>query len=356
MSPRLLSAKGWAGVAAALLVMLIVVPLLNLAVPDGNVLHLPDFYVSLLGKILCYAICALAMDLIWGYTGILSLGHGLFFALGGYVMGMYLMRQIGRDGQYHADMPDFMVFLNWKEFPWHWALSDSFVAQLLLVVVVPGLLAFVFGYFAFRSRIKGVYFSIITQALTFAAMLLFFRNETGFGGNNGFTDFKRILGVPITSHLRVLLCVLSGLVLIGFFVMGRAIVTSKYGRVLQAIRDAESRVMFSGYDPVAYKLSIWTLSAVMCAVAGALYVPQVGIINPGEMSPAASIEMAIWAAVGGRGTLIGPIAGAFFVNGAKSWFTVAFPEFWLYFLGAMFVAVTLFLPNGIIGLLRKAKA
>jgi urea transport system permease protein len=224
---------------------------------------------------------------------------------------------------------------------------------MLLVILVPGLLAFVFGFFAFRSRIKGVYFSIITQALTFAAMLLFFRNETGFGGNNGFTDFKRILGIPITQQLRVFLCVLSGLVLIGFFVMARAIVHSKYGRVLQAIRDAETRVMFTGYDPVAYKLSIWTLSAVMCAVAGALYVPQVGIINPGEMSPAASIEMAIWAAVGGRATLVGPIVGAFFVNGAKSWFTVAFPEFWLYFLGALFIAVTLFLPHGLIGLLRR---
>jgi urea transport system permease protein len=345
--------KGWAGVLVALLLVAVVVPVLNLAVPAGSALHLSDFYVSLLGKILCYAICALAMDLIWGYTGILSLGHGLFFALGGYGMGMYLMRQIGSDGQYRLPMPDFMVFLNWKEFPWHWALSDSFIAQMLLVVLVPGLLAFVFGYFAFRSRIKGVYFSIITQALTFAAMLLFFRNETGFGGNNGFTDFKRILGVPLTQNLRVLLCVISGLTLIGFFLMARAIVHSKYGRVLQAIRDAETRVMFTGYNPVAYKLSIWTLSAVMCAVAGALYVPQVGIINPSEMSPAASIEMAIWAAVGGRATLIGPIVGAFFVNGAKSWFTVAFPEFWLYFLGALFIAVTLFLPNGLIGLVRK---
>ncbi|MDP2008046.1 MAG: urea ABC transporter permease subunit UrtC, partial [Rubrivivax sp.] len=300
--------------------------------------------------------CALAMDLIWGYTGILSLGHGLVFALGGYAMGMYLMRQIGTDGQYKSEMPDFMVFLNWKEFPWHWALSDSFVAQMLFVILVPGLLAFVFGFFAFRSRIKGVYFSIITQALTFAAMLLFFRNETGFGGNNGFTDFKRWLDGPLaTPSMRVLLCVISGLVLIGFFVMARAIVQSKYGRVLQAIRDAETRVMFTGYNPVAYKLSIWTLSAVMCGVAGALYVPQVGIINPGEMSPAASIEIAIWAAVGGRATLIGPIVGAFFVNGAKSWFTVAFPEYWLFFLGALFIAVTLFLPNGLIGLLRRKK-
>ena len=237
-----------------------------------------SFYVSLLGKILCYAICALAMDLIWGYTGILSLGHGLFFALGGYGMGMYLMRQIGTDGQYKSHMPDFMVFLNWKEFPWHWAVSDSFVAQMLLVLLVPALLAFVFGYFAFRSRIKGVYFSIITQALTFAAMLLFFRNETGFGGNNGFTDFKRILGVPLDQSLRVLLCAVTGLVLVGFFVMSRAIVHSKFGRVLQAIRDAETRVMFSGYNPVAYKLTIWTLSAAMCAMAGALYVPQVGCL------------------------------------------------------------------------------
>lgn len=354
MNTRLLSPQGWTAVLAALLAVVIGIPVLNLVVPEGHALHLSDYFVSLTGKILCYAICALAMDLIWGYTGILSLGHGLFFALGGYGMGMYLMRQIGTEGQYKSELPDFMVFLNWKELPWHWAWSDSFVLQMLLVIAVPGLLAFVFGWFAFRSRIKGVYFSIITQALTFAAMLLFFRNETGFGGNNGFTDFKRILGVPVaTGEMRVLLCVLTGLVLIGFFVMARAIVTSRYGRVLQAIRDAESRVMFTGYDPVAYKLSIWTLSAVMCAVAGALYVPQVGIINPSEMTPAASIEIAIWAAVGGRATLIGPIIGAFFVNGAKSWFTVAFPEYWLYFLGALFIAVTLFLPNGMVGLLRK---
>jgi urea transport system permease protein len=351
----LLGPKGWSAVLAAVLVIAVLVPVLNLVVPEGHVLHLSDYAVTLTGKILCYAICALAMDLIWGYTGILSLGHGLFFALGGYGMGMYLMRQIGSDGNYKSELPDFMVFLNWKELPWHWALSDSFIAQMLLIVLVPGALAFVFGWFAFRSRIKGVYFSIITQALTFAAMLLFFRNETGFGGNNGFTDFKRILGVPIaTGQMRVLLFVLSGLVLVGFYLMARAIVNSKYGRVLQAIRDAETRVMFTGYSPLAYKLSIWTLSAVMCAVAGALYVPQVGIINPSEMSPAASIEIAIWTAVGGRATLIGPIVGAFFVNGAKSWFTVAFPEFWLYFLGALFIAVTLFLPQGIVGLFRRA--
>ena len=357
LQPRrglLLGIRGWTGVLAALVTVAVLVPVLNLLVPAGSALHLGDYHVALVGKIMCYAICALAMDLIWGYTGILSLGHGLFFALGGYAMGMYLMRQIGRDGQYHADMPDFMVFLNWKTFPWHWVLSDSFVAQMLLVVLLPGLLAFVFGFFAFRSRIKGVYFSIITQALTYAAMLLFFRNETGFGGNNGFTDFKRILSIPIAQpSTRMVLFVLTGLVLIGFYLLARLIVNSKYGRVLQAIRDAESRVMFTGYDPIAYKLSIWTLSAVMCGVAGALYVPQVGIINPGEMSPAASIEIAIWAAVGGRATLIGPIVGAFFVNGAKSWFTQVFPEFWLYFLGALFIAVTLFLPNGIVGLVSK---
>ena len=350
----LLGARGWLAVFAALAFIVVIVPLLNAVVPDGNPFHIGDYTVSLAGKILCYAICALAMDLIWGYTGILSLGHGLFFALGGYGMGMYLMRQIGRDGQYKSDMPDFMVFLNWKQFPWQWAVSDSFVAQMLLVLIVPAGLAFIFGWFAFRSRIKGVYFSIITQAMTFAAMLLFFRNETGFGGNNGFTDFKRILNIPIaTPSMRLTLFALTGCVLLGFYLMSRWIVNSQYGRVLQAIRDAETRVMFSGYNPLAYKLSIWTLSAAMCAVAGALYVPQVGIINPGEMSPAASIEIAIWAAVGGRATLIGPIIGAFFVNGAKSWFTVAFPEFWLYFLGALFIAVTLFLPNGIVGIFKR---
>ncbi|HEU4460705.1 MAG TPA: urea ABC transporter permease subunit UrtC [Methylibium sp.] len=352
--PRLLSPKAWTGVFAALVAVTILVPLMHLAAPPGSAFHLGDYAVGLVAKIMCYAIAALAMDLIWGYTGILSLGHGVFFALGGYAMGMYLMRQIGRDGNYQSELPDFMVFLDWKELPWHWALSDSFVATLFLVVAVPGLLAFVFGYFAFRSRIKGVYFSIITQAMTFAAMLLFFRNETGFGGNNGFTDFKRILGMPLnTPSMRVTLFVLTGLVLIGFFVFARWLVHTKFGRVLQAVRDAESRVMFCGYEPLHYKLAIWTLSAVMCGIAGALYVPQVGIINPGEMSPAASIEIAIWAAVGGRGTLIGPIVGAFFVNGAKSAFTQFFPEYWLYVLGALFVAVTLFLPNGLVGLLRR---
>jgi urea transport system permease protein len=353
----LLGTRARIALASVIAVLVLVIPTFNLIVPADSAFHLSDYAVSLLGKIMCYAICALAMDLIWGYTGILSLGHGLFFALGGYAMGMYLMRQIGREGVYKSDLPDFMVFLDWKEVPWHWLGSQSFVVQMFLVVAVPGVLAFVFGYFAFRSRIKGVYFSIITQALTYASMLLFFRNETGFGGNNGFTDFKRLLGIPTaTSSMRVTLCVLTGLVLVAFYLMSKAIIASKYGRVLQAIRDAESRVLFTGYNTLWYKLSIWTLSAMMCGVAGALYVPQVGIINPGEMSPAASIEIAIWTAVGGRATLIGPIVGAFFVNGAKSWFTVTFPEYWLYFLGAMFIAVTLFLPQGIVGLARKLSA
>ena len=352
----LLTRGGWSAFIVALIVVCAVAPVLNLWVPAGSLFHLSDYAVALLGKIMCYAICALAMDLIWGYTGILSLGHGLFFALGGYVMGMYLMRQIGRDGNYKSDLPDFMVFLDWKELPWHWALSDSFIATLILIVAVPGVIAFVFGYFAFRSRIKGVYFSIITQAMTYAAMLLFFRNETGFGGNNGFTDFKRILGMPLaTPTMRMTLFVMTGVTLLVFFLLARWLVRSKFGRVLQAVRDAETRVMFSGYSPLPYKLTIWTISAMMCGVAGALYVPQVGIINPGEMSAANSIEIAVWAAVGGRATLIGPIVGAFIVNGAKSWLTVTAPEFWLYFLGALFIAVTLFLPNGVVGLVKKIK-
>ena len=353
---RLLSPGAWAAFFIAVVAVCAIAPLLNLALPPESPLHMSDYLVGLLGKIMCYAICALAMDLIWGFTGILSLGHGLFFALGGYAMGMYLMRQIGRDGNYKSDLPDFMVFLDWKELPWHWALSDSFAATLALVVLAPGLLALVFGFFAFRSRIKGVYFSIITQAMTFAFMLLFFRNETGFGGNNGFTDFKRILGMPLaTPHIRMVLFVLTGLTLLGFYLLARWLMRSRYGRVLQAVRDAESRLMFCGYSPLPYKLSIWVLSAVMCGVAGALYVPQVGIINPSEMSAANSIEIAIWAAVGGRGTLIGPIVGAFLVNGAKSWLTVTAPEIWLYFLGGLFIIVTLYLPHGVVGWVRQLK-
>ena len=351
---RLYGTRGWITLGAFAFVLLAVFPVLSLAVPPGSPFHLSQYWVTLIGKIMCYAIVALAMDLIWGYAGILSLGHGLFFALGGYAMGMYLMRQIGREGQYQSELPDFMVFLDWKELPWHWWNTDQFWWAMVLVVAVPGLLAYVFGYFAFRSRVKGVYFSIITQALTFAAMLLFFRNATGFGGNNGFTDFKRILGFSVTApETRVALFAITAATLIGTLLLGRWVVSSKFGRVLMAVRDAEQRVMFCGYNPVHYKLAIWTLSAMLCGIAGALYVPQVGIINPGEMSPANSIEIAIWVAVGGRGTLAGAIVGAGLVNGAKSFFTQAFPEYWLYVLGTLFILVTLFLPQGVVGMLRK---
>jgi urea transport system permease protein len=302
---------------------------------------------------LCFALCALALDLVWGFTGILSLGHGLFFALGAYAMGMALMVEAAGPG----NLPAFMVFLDWESLPWHWSLSGSILAQLLLVLLVPGLLAGLLGYFAFRSRIKGVYFSIITQALTFAAMLLFFRNETGFGGNNGFNDFKTLAGIPLADpRTRLGLFVLTGCVLISAYLLARWIVASKFGRLLQAVRDAENRVMFTGYDPLRYKLAVWVLSALMCGVAGALYVLQVGIINPSEMSTAASIEMAVWVAVGGRATLIGPIMGAFFVNGTKSVFTVVWPEAWLFVLGGLFIVVTLFMPQGLVGLFRSIKA
>jgi urea transport system permease protein len=345
----------WTGILAATAI-LAMLPVLNLVFPAGSALHVSSFTVALLGKFMCFAIAALALDLVWGYTGILSLGHGLFFALGGYAHGMYLMRAIGRDGVYQSDLPDFMVFLDWKAYPWYWSFTEHFWYCMLLVVLVPGILAFVFGFFAFRSRIKGVYFSIITQALTFAAMLLFFRNNTGFGGNNGFTDFKRILGIPITTdEMRIALFCITGAVLIGTLLLLRWVVTSKFGRVLAAIRDAESRVMFCGYNTAHYKLAVWTLSAVLCGIAGALYVPQVGIINPSEMSPANSIEIAIWVAVGGRGTLTGAILGAGLVNGAKSVFTQAFPEYWLYVLGLLFVLVTLFLPQGVMGLLARRR-
>jgi len=353
----LYDSRSWLYLGIATAVLCLLFPIMNMLVPEGSIFHISDYTVALSGKILCYAIVALAIDLVWGYTGILSLGHGLFFAIGGYAFGMYLMRQIGHDGSYHSDLPDFMVFLDWKAYPWYWKFTDHFWYAMLLVVLVPGVLAFIFGYFAFRSRIKGVYFSIITQAMTYAFMLLFFRNETGFGGNNGFTDFKRLLGYDITTpHMRLVLFVLTGLTLITLLLVSRAIVSSKFGRVLTAIRDAESRVMFSGYNPLHYKLAIWTFSAMVCGIAGALYVPQVGIINPSEMSPSNSIEIAIWAAVGGRGTLIGPLVGAGVVNGMKSYFTEAFPEYWLYFLGLLFVLSTLYLPQGVLGLVNKIKA
>jgi urea transport system permease protein len=346
----LYSPKAWAAIALVVVVFACL-PAFNLLFPAGHPLHVSSFAIGLIGKFICYAMAALALDLVWGYTGILSLGHGLFFALGGYAHGMYLMRA----GKASADIvPDFMTFLSWKTYPWFWSFTEHFWYAMFLMLAIPGLLAFLFGYFAFRSRIKGVYFSIITQALTFAAMLLFFRNETGFGGNNGFTDFKKILGFDITSaNTRAVLYWVSLAALLGALVLGRAITQSKLGRILTAIRDSESRLRFLGYEPLGFKLFIWTLSAMLCAVAGALYVPQVGIINPGEMSTENSIEMVIWVATGGRGTLIGPIIGAGTINGLKTWFTSVFPEFWLYALGLIFVLVTLFLPQGIVGLVRK---
>ncbi|MBM4261541.1 MAG: urea ABC transporter permease subunit UrtC [Deltaproteobacteria bacterium] len=350
---QLYDRRGWLYLAWFAAVVLIVVPALRLLVPAGSLFHLSDYYLLLVGKIMCYAIVALALGLIWGYAGILSLGHGLYFALGGYAMGMYLMREIGAEGQYRSHLPDFMVFLDWQEFPWYWAGSEYFFVALLKILLVPSLLAYVFGWFAFRSRIKGVYFSIITQALTYALMLLFFRNNTGFGGNNGFTDFKRVLGFSLAHPgTRVAIFAITGGCLILTLIVCRFIVASKFGRVLTAIRDAESRAMFSGYNTRDYKLFAWTVSALLCGVAGALYVPQVGIINPSEMSPANSIEIAIWVAVGGRGTLVGPLVGAGLVNAAKSYLTIAWPNIWLYFLGALFVIVTLFLPQGVMVLRR----
>lgn len=329
---------------------LVILPLLAL-LPAANSLHISTYTLTLVGKILCYAVVAIALDLVWGYAGLLSLGHGLFFALGGYAMGMYLMRQAAGDG-----LPAFMSFLSWSELPWFWAGTQHFAWALCLIMLAPGLLALVFGYFSFRSKIKGVYFSIMTQALTYAAMLLFFRNETGFGGNNGFTGFTTLLGFSVTAtSTRVGLFLATVLLLAASLLLGFALARSKFGRVLTAVRDAENRLIFCGYDPTGFKLFVWTLSAVLCGLAGALYVPQVGIINPGEMSPTNSIEAAIWVALGGRGTLIGPLLGAGIVNGAKSWFTVAMPEYWQLFLGLMFILVTLVLPQGVVGLLRKRR-
>ncbi|WP_321817267.1 MULTISPECIES: urea ABC transporter permease subunit UrtC [unclassified Paraburkholderia] len=351
--PALLSRRAWLALIALIIVMGVCVPLCALVLPQSSALHLSAYTMTIAGKFMCYAIAALALDLVWGYCGILSLGHGLFFALGGYAIGMYLMREIGHDGVYGSNLPDFMVFLNWHSLPWYWQGTDHLAYALGLVVLVPAVVAWVFGFFTFRSRVKGVYLSIITQAMTFATMLLFYRNETGFGGNNGFTDFKRIAGTPITHPgTRTVLLLLTFATLVLAFLAARAIVTSKLGRVVTAVRDGETRLMFLGYSPLGYKLFIWTLSAVLCGIAGALYVPQVGIINPGEMSPGNSIEMAIWVAVGGRGTLIGPIIGAFAVNGAKSFFTAYFAEYWLLFLGLIFVLVPLLLPNGIMGLIQ----
>ncbi len=337
-----------------LLAIAVLVPVMNLAVPAGSFFHIPSYGVSLFGKYVCYALLALSIDLIWGYCGILSLGHGAFFALGGYAMGMHLMREIGPRGVYGDPiLPDFMVFLNWKELPWFWHGFDFFPFALLMIVAVPGVLAFVFGWFAFRSRVTGVYLSIITQALTFALMLAFFRNEMGFGGNNGLTDFKDILGFDLQRDTTRCGLFVASIVALGLgYSICRFVVRSKAGKVLVAIRDAESRTRFLGYRVEGYKLFVFVLSAMLAGVAGALYTPQVGIINPSEFSPANSIEVVVWVAVGGRGTLIGAVLGAIIVNGAKTLFTGWFPEIWLFALGALFVGVTLFMPKGVMGLLR----
>src|SRR6266853_80307 len=351
----LLTPRGWAWFLGLGAVLVIGVPLLNAVPPAGAALQLPDYLVPLLGKYLCYALLALSLDLIWGYAGILSLGHGAFFALGGYAMGMYLMRQIGTRGVY-ADpiLPDFMVFLNWKDLPVFWYFFDHFWYAAIMVLLVPGGLAFVFGWFAFRSRVTGVYLSIITQALTFALLLGFFRNNFGFGGNNGLTDFKDILGFNVQAQgTRNALFGITCVVLAAALAMCRAIVPSKFGKVLVAIRDAESRTRFLGYRVESYKLLVFTLSACMAGVAGALYVLQVGIINPSEFAPANSIEEVIWVAVGGRGTLTGAILGAVVVNYGKTYFTSgALAPYWLFVLGGLFVGVTLLLPRGIVGTIQ----
>ena len=332
--------------AAALLV-----PILNLMLPESSPFHVPSFVVGLLGKYLAFALLALSVDLIWGYCGILSLGHGAFFALGGYSMGMYLMRQIGDRGVYgNPILPDFMVFLDWKELPWYWWGFDFFPFAAVMVILVPGALAFIFGWFAFRSRVTGVYLSIITQAMTFALMLAFFRNDMGFGGNNGLTDFKDIFGFSLQSNgTRAALFVASAVAVGLGYLLCRWIVTSRFGLVMMAIRDSENRARFLGYRVELYQVMIFTVSAGLAGVAGALYVPQVGIINPSEFSPANSIEIVVWVAVGGRGSLYGAVLGAVLVNYAKTYFTGAFPEVWLFFLGALFVLTTIFLPKGIVG-------
>ena len=339
----------------ALAAIAIAVPVLNLAVPQSSDFHIPTYLVALFGKYLCYAILALSIDLIWGYCGILSLGQSAFFALGGYAMGMYLMRQIGTRGVYaNPILPDFMVFLNWKELPYSWYGFEHFPYAALMVVLVPGALAFVFGWLAFRSRVTGVYLSIITQALTYALMLGFFRNNFGFGGNNGLTDFKDILGFNVEAETtRAALFSITCVALMLGFLVCRAVVTSKFGKVLIAIRDAEARVRFLGYRVESYKVLVFTLSACMAGIAGALYVPQVGIINPGEFAPGNSIEAVIWVAVGGRGTLVGAAVGAILVNYAKTYFTSGvLAPYWLFMLGGLFIGVTLLLPRGIIGSLH----
>ena len=349
---NLLADSGARWFLGCLLALVILVPVLNGLVSQDSVLHIPTYAVGLIGKYLCFALLALSLDLVWGYCGILSLGHGAFFALGGYAFGMHLMREIGERGVYgNPVLPDFMVFLNWENLPWYWWGFDSFIFSILMVLLIPGLLAIVFGWFAFRSRVTGVYLSIITQALTYALMLAFFLNELGFGGNNGLTDFKDVLGIELQSDsTRRGLFIISALALAAGFVLCRWLLKTHYGKILLAVRDAESRSRFLGYRTENYKLFAFVVAAMLAGLAGALYVPQVGIINPGEFSPLNSIEIVIWVAVGGRGTLYGAALGAIVVNLAKTWFTGAMPELWLFVLGGMFVVVTVLLPKGIVGI------
>jgi len=350
--------RGGQAVLIILALVAIIVPILHLALPQSSPLYVSSYSVTLVAKYMCYALLAISVDLVWGYCGILSLGHGAFFALGGYAMGMYLMRQIGSRGVYGDPiLPDFMVFLNWHELPWFWHGMNMFWLAMLMVILVPGLLAYLFGWLAFRSRVTGVYLSIITQALTYALMIAFFRNDMGFGGNNGFTDFKDILGFDINKpSTHATLVVITALVLALSYIACRYIVSSRAGRVIQAVRDAESRARFIGYRVESYKVWVFAFSAVLAGIAGALYVPQIGIINPSEFSPINSIEIVICVAVGGRGTLYGAVAGAVLVNVLKTYFTTAIPEFWLYVLGAIFILVTIFLPKGVVGLLESKKA
>lgn len=351
-----ISSRSLFRVCLILSVCALYVVIANQLFEQGSFFHVSSFTVNLMGKYLCYALLALALDLVWGYCGILSLGHGAFFALGGYAMGMYLMRQIGERGVYgNPILPDFMVFLDWDSLPWFWFGSDNFIWMMVLVIAVPGLLAFVFGTMAFRSKVSGVYLSIMTQAMTYALMLAFFRNEMGFGGNNGLTDFKDILGFSLQSDsTRLVLFVITVFVLLLAYCACHKIVNSKLGKIILAIRDEESRVSFVGYNTARFKVFLFTFSAILAGIAGALYVPQVGIINPGEFSPINSIEIVIWVAIGGRGTLYGAIVGAIAVSYAKSQLTGIMPEAWLFALGGLFVLVTLFLPKGIVGLVNNA--
>ncbi len=345
------------GVIAAALVVIVVLPSLNAFAPEGSAFHVSDFTINLYGKYLCYAVLAISVDLLWGYTGLLSLGQCLFFSIGGYALGMYLMLMIGKLGQYHSDLPDFMVFLGYPKLPAHWVPFHSFWFAAAAVIWVPGAVALIFGYLAFRSRIRGVYFSILTQALTYAASLMFFRNDFTFGGNNGLTDFKFIVGHDVrqpATQRGLYIC--TGLLLLGTYALCKWLTQSKFGKLQRAVRDSENRVLFSGYATANFKLFVFVVSAIIAALAGALYVPQVGIINPSEMTPDKSLEAVVWVAVGGRGTLIGPIIGAVFVNALKSWATRAYPDLWLIILGAMFIVVVLFLPGGIVSIPRRVMA